>query len=454
VTHPARFGSCRVVEEIGSGALSTVYRAVQEPLGRAVAVKALKPTISTTSPFAGHLEREAKALSELSHPNVIQLFEFAKNERELYLVLEHVDGKSLAELLARRKTVRPEAVAALGAEIARGLTHVHSRGFVHRDVKPANILVSKTGDVKLVDFGIAQRERSARADEPVSLEDPAAFGTPAYLSPEQSLGELVDARSDLFSLGVVLYQMVAGVRPFDGPEAGDGRTAAQRIRRDPAKPLHACVPEVPRPLERTIMRLLEKLPSDRLASASLLADELDDFLRSEGRAPPRVLIVRALRDAGLTQVLTPFGGGADIGVPDAPMPLRRALLGFGALSLLVVAGGATIQASARRATTAPYEGEVGAGNVRSVASARPASLLVVARPWADVSVDGRFVDTTPFARPILLSAGDHYVTLSHPSAPLERRTVSVRQGEVARVEVEMQIRSAEAGVLDGGAEVR
>jgi len=433
-----RFGSCRVLEEIGSGAVSTVYKAVQEPLGRVVAVKALKPTIATSSPFASQLEREAMVLGELSHPNVISLHDFVKTDGELYLVLEYLDGRSLSELFARRKRHRPEAAAALGSEVARGLVHVHSRGFVHRDVKPSNILLSKLGEVKIVDFGIAQRERSPREDEALVERGAAAFGTPAYMSPEQILGELVDARSDLFSLGVVLYQMLAGVRPFDEAEGGDGRTAAQRIRRDPAKPLRSLCPDVPPALERIVMRLLEKLPGDRFGSAAALADELDAFLRPLLRASPRAILVRALKDAGLTQISTPFGGVGDPAPLSTRPSLRTAMLGFLALFLLILTGAITLQWTARESSATADEGDTAIG--------LGASLHVVATPWADVWVDGRHVDTTPFARGIALKPGKHYVKLTHPDADPEIRTVSLAPGEVGRLEVQMRVRvPSEAG---------
>jgi eukaryotic-like serine/threonine-protein kinase len=194
-----RFGDCRVVEELGSGSIASVYKAIQDGLGRTVAVKALKTTIATTSPFAAHLEREARLLADLSHPNIALLFDFVKTDAQMYLVLEYIDGQSLAKLIAKTPRLRPEVAAAVGAEIARGLSHAHDRGVVHRDVKPANVLLSKRGEVKLVDFGIAYRERMPSVDEPLGrADDPAAFGTPAYMSPEQILGEFVDARSDLF----------------------------------------------------------------------------------------------------------------------------------------------------------------------------------------------------------------------------------------------------------------
>ncbi len=430
-----RFGSCRVLEETGSGSISTVYKAVQEPVGRIVAVKALKSTIATSSPFAALLEHEAKVLGELGHPNVIQLLDFVKTDRELYLVLEHVDGRSLSELLARKKMQRPESVAALGSEVARGLAYVHARGFVHRDIKPANILLSRTGEVKLVDFGIAQRERTPTEDGPLTLGDASAFGTPAFMSPEQILGELVDARSDLFSLGVVLYQMLAGTRPFEGPDGSDGRTTAQRIRRDPARPLRSRVPDVPHALERLIMRLLEKLPADRLGSASALADELDDFVRSTASASPRSVLVRALKEAGLSQIVTPFAA-SDLAPPPVATSLRRTVAGLFALFLVLVIGAVAIQWGARETSATGSESDIAAGQA--------ASLYLVAIPWAEVWVDGRHVDTTPFARPIPLKPGTHFVKLTHPGAEAETRTVSLLPGGVARLEVEMRVRSPEA----------
>jgi serine/threonine-protein kinase len=434
-----RFGSCRVIEELGSGALSTVYKAIQEPLGRTVAIKALKSTIATTSPFAAHLEREARMLGELSHPNIILLFDFVKTEAQMYLVLEYVEGPSLAELLAKKRKLRPEMVAAVGAEAARGLEHAHARGVVHRDVKPANILLSKAGEVKLVDFGIAQRERMPSFDEPLAHSDSAAFGTPAYMSPEQILGEFVDARSDLFSLGVVLYQMLTGTRPFDGDDPRDRRAAAQRIRRDPPKPMKSIVADVPRALDRIVMRALEKLPVDRFASAAALADELDEFVREEWRGPPHALVLRALKEAGFTKIATPFGSVTDA-VAAEPRTLRPALMGFGALFGVLTIGGAAIQWSS-------HEGGGGGslpppGDSLQLVPAGGASLRVVVTPWADVSIDGHYVDTTPFAKFIPLSAGTHYVKLSHPEAEPETRVVVLAAGEAARLEVALRMKSS------------
>jgi serine/threonine-protein kinase len=436
---PTSFGAYKVLGELGQGALSTVYKATQDPLGRAVAIKALKPTIGPSSPFAAQLEREARVLAELSHPNVVLLYDFVKNEREMYLVLEHVDGFNLADLVKkaenRKLRLTYDVAAAIGAQIARGLAHVHERGVVHRDLKPQNIVVSRRGEVKLFDFGIAQREKLPSADIPFSPRDEkseqAAFGTPAYMSPEQILGETVDARSDLFSLGVVLYQLLTGARPFEA-KAEAKRAASQRIRRDPPPPIRAKAPDVPRELEKVTMRLLEKNPDDRHASAEEVADLLEASLRARTRESATATIARALGDAGLAKPLR--------GAPPSPIPsthdgLRGPILGLAVIGLGFAIGAAAIE------RCAPRDG--GAANAQGaplpLSPEQAGALRVVATPWAEVKVDGQYVDTTPFARPISLAPGKHWITLRHPDAPEERREVAIAPGETALVDVTMNV---------------
>ena len=156
----------------------------------------------------------------------------------MWLVLEYVDGVSLAEVLAKSERLSLHGALAIGVEIAKALAHAHERGIIHRDIKPANVLVSRRGEIKLVDFGIAHDDRVPSSPEP--LEGGSTFGTPAYMSPEQILGEPLDARTDIFSLGIVLYQLVAGVRPFDGP---DTKTTAHRIRHSEPRSLVSSAPD-------------------------------------------------------------------------------------------------------------------------------------------------------------------------------------------------------------------
>jgi serine/threonine-protein kinase len=423
------FPGYRVLEELGSGALSTIYKAVQEPLGRTVAIKSLKPTIAPTSPFAAQLEREARVLGELSHSGVVLFYDFVRSPTQMYLVLEYVDGWSLADLLKKKRSFSPETVAAIGVEIAEALAHAHERGIVHRDVKPGNVLLSKRGETKLIDFGIAQRDRLPSADEPLVHGEQGAYGTPAYMSPEQLLGDQVDARSDLFSLGVLLYQMASGVRPY---ESRDGRDKRMGDRMRPAVPLRDRAPETPRALERIVMRLIEKAPADRYGSAEVVAEQLSTYLRSVTRDTRSAILRRALADAGLMK-------GQVAAEARRPQPrrdtLRATWAGFAAVGVLFALAVGLLQwrawnaRSGLRAGAAPLE----------LAPPRAGALRVVAVPWAEVFVDGQRIDVTPFARAIPLAAGVHYVVFKHPDAPDESRTVQIGEGETLLLSVTMKV---------------
>jgi serine/threonine-protein kinase len=433
----------RVLEELGSGSLSSVYRAVEEPLGRTVALKVLKSAIAPNSHFALQLEREAKVLSELCHPNIGLLHSFRKTDTRMVLVLEYVDGFSLAALLKKKPTVPPDSVAAIGAMVARGLAHAHERGIVHRDIKPANILISRRGEVKIFDFGIAQRSTSGEEPvglAPLRLDDVAAFGTPAYMSPEQILGESVDARSDVFSLGVVLYQLTCGARPFERGDETDRRPAAHRIRRDPPIPLHRRAPDVPPGLERIVMRAIEKLPADRFPSAGVLADQLEELSEARTALAGDQLVVRALVHAGLVSASDPTNNATPRASKRASV--RRAVAGLAVLGGVAVAVGVALQA------TAPHQGKAAGAQPLELIPASAGYLRVLATPWAEVWIDGQYVEVTPFARAIPLPPGTHFVTLVHPSAPVEKRTVAIAPAETSTIDVIMAV--SEPSSKDGG----
>ena len=435
------FGNCRVVEQVASGPLTDVYHAVQEPLGRHVAIKALRSTIAPSSPFAAHLAREAELLAKLHHDNILELYDFVRTDSAMWLVLEFVDGVSLAEVLAKSERLTLHGALAVGVEIAKALTHAHDRGIIHRDIKPANVLVSRRGEIKLVDFGIAHDDRVPSSPEP--LEAGSTFGTPAYMSPEQILGEPLDARTDIFSLGVVLYQLVAGVRPFDGP---DTKTTAHRIRHSEPHSLVSSTPAIPRPFERVVMRCIEKLPGDRFATARELLSSLEALLRAETTSPTDEIISNELaRSKFISQPPAPRRSlQQSLIIDPARAPLWPAVRGFLGLLLLAVAGGVAIQMEAGKAE-ADASGKKGP---LELVPARAGFLRIVARPWAEVVIDGQRIDVTPIARPIPLAAGTHYVTLKHPKSSDERRVVKVSPGETVMLDVTMGLRGmapADAG---------
>ena len=451
-----RFGSYRVVEALGSGAISTIYRAVQEPLGRIVALKALKTQISPTSSFGEQLDREAKILRDLAHPNIVLLLDVARTEAgRPFLVLENVEGPSLEQLLAKKRTVPVPAALAIASGICAGLEHAHERGVVHRDIKPGNVLLTTAGVVKIIDFGIAQRARTASVSDafgtegitpsgrmaPEGVKD--AFGTPAYMSPEQILGDFVDGRSDLFSLGVVLYQMLSGSRPFEvpakdsaRPPAAADRSAAQRIRRDTPAPLRERAPHVSRAVERIVMRLLEKSPSERYSSATDVLERLQRELRVITRDDPASVVRGALVLAGFATAEKKVEGAAT-STARRPVGARRAIAGH-AVVLVAFAIGVLAVEGGSAARTGPPPGN----RPLELAPAEAGGLRVLASPWAHVRVDGQQVETTPFARAIPLGAGKHWVTLTHPDAPPVEREVSIAANETVTLDVTMVVGTA------------
>src|SRR5215475_10961920 len=221
------FDGYRVVAKIRSGPITDLYRAEQVELGRLVFIKALGRSILPASPFAVALEREARLLTDLDHPGIVRVLDFVKRERAMWLVLEHTDGFPLDEVVAKKGRLDPRAAVAIALLLADALAHAHAHGVVHRDLQPHNVLLAKTGAVKLTNFVAAAAERLPTAPE--LLEGSTGFGTPAYMSPEQLLGEPEDARSDLFSLGIVLYEMLTGKRPYD---SGEDRPLSSRSRHD------------------------------------------------------------------------------------------------------------------------------------------------------------------------------------------------------------------------------
>ena len=437
---PERFGACRVIEEIGHGPLTVVYRAVQEPLGRTVAVKALRSTITPASPLAAQLEREAHLLAELSHEGILALYDFVRTDEAMWMVLEHVEGVSLATLLEKAHGgIGLSAALSIALEVAGALAHAHARGVVHRDVKPANILLSQSGRVKLCDFGIAHDDRLPSTPEPI--EGTGGFGTPAYMSPEQVLGEPVDARTDLFSLGIVLFQMLAGVRPFDAPDA---RAVTQRIRHDAPTRLIDVAPSTPPALERVALQCLEKKPDDRMSSADELIAELSRVATELGVATSAAEITRVLAAHGFATIEEERGSDAhahaNANAPraraaDRPRGIGRAAFGQLFVLFAMILGAGAIQANAQAGDSAADT----RGEALELLPEKGGALRVVARPWASVYVDGQLVDVTPFARPIPLRAGEHDVSFRHPIAPDEKRTVRIQKGETAFVEVEMKV---------------
>lgn len=426
-----RIGNCRITDEIASGGMAVIYRAIQETLNRPVAIKALKTSVMQEGTFADRFEREARTLSQLQHENLVHVYDFQKLHGALFIIMELVEGIDLYDLLERTPILPVEVAAIIAMQVARALDYAHWRGILHRDIKPANIMLTKNGVVKLMDFGIAS-DPSFPGD---LTETGTGLGTPSYMSPEQILGDRLDFRSDLFSLGIVLYQMVAGRKPFIEDAH---KSVMHKIRLEAAPPLRSLNPDVPRELERIVERSLQKRKQDRWRSTQDLVLALERFVARRVDINYHARLVLYLRDqqvlsaAEADGMLRPASEGGPL-YRDMrrrlPQELQRTLTIQGALTALLCVLLAFLHVS-RLGDPVP------AVLVGSESDDAPTgSLRVLVDPWAEVYVDGSLAETTPFARPLRLSAGEHVVELKNPHYQPVTRVIKVKQGDTQTLRI-------------------
>ncbi|HEX5717135.1 MAG TPA: serine/threonine-protein kinase, partial [Thermoanaerobaculia bacterium] len=277
-----QMGPYRLLREIGGGGMGTVYEAEDTRLGRRVAVKLLPPEYSRDRRAKERFLREARAAATVDHPNLCTIHDVGESDGRLYLVLSFYEGETLRDRI-RRGPLPLAEVRDVAIQVARGLARAHEAGIVHRDIKPANVILTRHGEAKILDFGIAR----LAGDEASLTRTGASWGTPAYMSPEQARGEPVDQRTDVWSLGVMLYEMLAGRRPFGGDSMEAVVSAI--LTREP-EPLERVRPDVPPELAHVVERALTKDPKERCGSAAELLGDLE-----EGPEPGRSWRKRALR---------------------------------------------------------------------------------------------------------------------------------------------------------------
>jgi serine/threonine-protein kinase len=319
--------------------MAQVYLAKDLLLGRPVALKVLFPELSVDEAFVARFRREAQAAANLSHPHIVSIYDWGEGERTYFMVMEYVDeGRTLAQEI-REGPLSPEKAASIAADVAGALAFAHSNGVIHRDVKPGNVLMDANGQVKVADFGIAR----AVGDQDGLTKTGAVMGTATYFSPEQAQGYGVDARSDIYSLGVVLYEMVTGKPPFAGenPVA----IAYQHVREDPVPP-RQINRSVPPSLEAIILQAMAKDPARRYQSADDMRDDLARFLagRSVLAVPPPpdppIAATRLQSTVAGTQVLPRATGPHPI--PVEPARERRTGAWIAVLVLMLAVLGALL----------------------------------------------------------------------------------------------------------------
>ena len=334
---PQRLGKYEIRGTLGRGAMGVVYDGFDPQIARRVAIKSVplpdNPDPDTEEEIA-RFRREAQAAGRLSHPNIVGVYDYGETSDVAYIVMEHVDGPTLKTLLDKKERFPLDSIARVMGDLLAGLQFSHERGVVHRDIKPGNIMLTKGGQAKIADFGIARIEMSSMTQAGTML------GTPAYMSPEQFRGEVADARTDVYSAGVLLYQLLTGDRPFEG-----GLTTIMHkvLNTDPPAPSQLAS-TAPAALDAVVRKAMAKRPEDRYASAAAFADALRAALAAPAKAPA------AMADdddsATLVRPATPRPGPPAPPPPSAPSSPPPAVAkskaplfaGVGVAALLVLGG--------------------------------------------------------------------------------------------------------------------
>jgi serine/threonine-protein kinase len=445
-TAPSTIGRFNILGEIGRGSNGVVYAARDPVLGREVAIKTIP--LTSENEFRQKIEenfiKEAQAAASLNHPHIVTVFDAGKTDALAYMAMERLHGRDLHEQLALGPRLEFRQAAALMARVADALHYAHKRGLIHRDIKPSNIFLSRSLKPKILDFGVAL---AAQSDlDPASRRQ--IVGTPNYMSPEQALGKPLDPRSDVFSAGSILYELVAGRRAFEEKAVED--TLAAVVRCEPT-PVETLRPEAPPELVRIIRRAMAKSPSDRYQTAGDLRNELAAFAGQQefGGDPPPAATGALNPAAGPAKWVGAAVAGVAIGVALVAWYLWYADRRAPAPEVKVVVPQASpIEHPVQPAPPLAEPAPVPAPSARTprlpetkaapfpVPAPPPAdgTIALAISPWGEVFVDGTSRGVSPPLERLALAPGAYSIEIRNSAAPTYSARVEVKSGQTVKLQ--------------------
>jgi serine/threonine-protein kinase len=318
-----------IIEEIGSGGMAVVHKAMQKSLKRPVAIKELKKAYHGDVQIVQRFERESMVAASLQHENIVHIYDYWKKPNYC-IVMEYVDGVNLADVIDKAGALPVDVAVMIAMQVCSALEYAHMRGLIHRDIKPSNIMVRRNGEVKLMDFGIAHTRDLEALTIPGTL-----IGTPAYMSPEQIVGQSLDIRSDIFSFGIVLYELLTGMKPFVDDET---RAVSARIVNDPYIRPRRINSNIPRSVQRVIGKCLKKKPQKRFRSMLEIENRLGKRLK--GQTTKAASLLRISDYLVSLNVIEPVPEQETLVVTGHPRTPRRMKQAMAASVLMIAAAGA------------------------------------------------------------------------------------------------------------------
>lgn len=452
-----KLGRYELLAEIGQGAMGVVYKAIDPLIDRTVAIKTINLNLSKEelADFEERFNREAKTAGRLNHPNIVTIYDVGRSGHIAFMAMEYLEGRELKDIIASGETLPLDRAAEIIAQVADGLAFAHENGTVHRDIKPANIMVLSNGSVKITDFGIAKMSSSSRTQIGIVL------GSPKYMSPEQIVGKPVDGRSDIFSLGAVLYELVTGKSAFGG-EDNTLTTIMYRVLNEMPQLPGSINPSIPGAFDYIIARALAKEPDKRYQSAREMANDLRNYRNLAYTAPaasaasaPAVLNKPAIVFSGHKSnrdyedaTLVVDTRQLHIAPENEGSERKRTLAIISFAAVFLLAGILTVFLVSRHETQ--KNGKPQGTNAETVSSAKQnetkasepdsaqGKLSFSILPWGEVVIDGKSQGASPPLKGIKLPSGKHEIEIRNAGFPPYRETVEVKPGASKKIRHEFK----------------